>query len=126
MTEAVHRHGALAGIELWHGGACTMNRTSRLPPLSPSGMPWMATHVGFMGNLRPEPWISADIRDLLRVAGRSRRARRAMQAGFDIVYVYAGMGYLPMNSCCPNTTAHRRLRRLDREPGPVRARDCSK
>ena len=30
MTDAVHRHGALAGIELWHGGACTLNRTSRM------------------------------------------------------------------------------------------------
>ena len=29
MTDAVHRHGALAGVELWHGGACTLNRTSR-------------------------------------------------------------------------------------------------
>ncbi len=52
MTEAVHRHGALAGVELWHGGAIAMNRTSRLPPLSPSGIPWMATHLGFMSNLR--------------------------------------------------------------------------
>src|SRR3984957_19265870 len=54
MTEAVHRHGALAGVELWHGGACVMNRASRTPPLSPSGTPWMATHIGFMGNLRPK------------------------------------------------------------------------
>ena len=38
MTDAVHRHGALAGIELWHGGACTLNRTSLMAPLSPSGM----------------------------------------------------------------------------------------
>ena len=30
MTEAVHRHGALAGIELWHGGGSVMNRTSRI------------------------------------------------------------------------------------------------
>ena len=36
MTDAVHRHGALAGVELWHGGASVMNRASRLPPLSPS------------------------------------------------------------------------------------------
>lgn len=34
MTEAVHRHGALAGVELWHGGAAAMNRASRLPPLA--------------------------------------------------------------------------------------------
>ena len=39
MTEAVHRHGALAGVELWHGGMHTPNRFSRLPPLSVSGEP---------------------------------------------------------------------------------------
>jgi len=36
MTDAVHRHGALAGIELWHGGGSVMNRTSRI-----------AAHVSF-------------------------------------------------------------------------------
>lgn len=92
MTEAVHRHGALAGVELWHGGASVMNRTSRIPPLSPSGIPWMATHVGFMGNARPKTMDKADIRDVLR--WQAEGARKARTAGFDIVYVYAGMGYL--------------------------------
>jgi len=92
MTEAVHRHGALAGVELWHGGASVMNRTSRLPPLSPSGIPWMATHVGFMGNLRARAMDKADIRAVL--AWQAEGARKARTAGFDIVYVYAGMGYL--------------------------------
>jgi dimethylamine/trimethylamine dehydrogenase len=99
MTEAVHEHGALAGIELWHGGACTLNRTSRLPPLSPSGLPWMSTHLGFMGNLRPRSMDAADIRDLLK--WQAAGARRALQAGFDIVYVYAGMGYLPYEFLLP-------------------------
>ncbi|HEV7307423.1 FAD-dependent oxidoreductase [Ensifer sp.] len=92
MTEAVHRHGSLAGVELWHGGAAVMNRASRLPPLSPSGIPWMATHVGFMGNLRPRIMDRSDIRDVLR--WQAEGARKARSAGFDIVYVYAGMGYL--------------------------------
>jgi dimethylamine/trimethylamine dehydrogenase len=92
MTEAVHRHGSLAGVELWHGGASVMNRASRLPPLSPSGIPWMATHIGFMGNLRPKTMDKADIKDVLR--WQAEGARKARTAGFDIVYVYAGMGYL--------------------------------
>jgi dimethylamine/trimethylamine dehydrogenase len=92
MTEAVHRHGALAGVELWHGGASVMNRASRMPPLSPSGIPWMATHVGFMGNLRPKTMDRSDFRAVLK--WQSDAARRARSAGFDIVYVYAGMGYL--------------------------------
>jgi dimethylamine/trimethylamine dehydrogenase len=99
MTDEVHRHGALAGIELWHGGACTLNRTSRIAPLSPSGMPWMSTHLGFMGNLRPRRMDAADITDLL--SWQAAAAKRAMQAGFDIVYVYAGMGYLPYEFLLP-------------------------
>jgi dimethylamine/trimethylamine dehydrogenase len=92
MTDAVHKHGALAGVELWHGGAAVMNRASRLPPLSPSGIPWMATHIGFMGNLRPKIMDKSDIRDVLK--WQADAARKARSAGFDIVYVYAGMGYL--------------------------------
>ena len=92
MTEAVHRHGALAGVELWHGGASVMNRASRMPPLSPSGIPWMSTHVGFMGNGRPKTMDRSDFRAVLR--WQADAARRSRSAGFDIVYVYAGMGYL--------------------------------
>ena len=99
MTDAVHRHGALAGVELWHGGACTLNRTSRIAPLSPSGMPWLSTHLGFMGNLRPRAMDHDDIRALLQ--WQAEGARRAQRAGFDIVYVYAGMGYLPYEFLLP-------------------------
>ena len=99
MTEAVHRHGALAGVELWHGGGSTMNRTSRIAPLSPSGIGWMPTHVGFMGNLRSRAMDKDDIRDLLR--WQAEGARKAQSAGFDIVYVYAGMGYLPYEFLIP-------------------------
>jgi dimethylamine/trimethylamine dehydrogenase len=93
MTDAVHAHGALAGVELWHGGAAAVNRTSRQAPLSPSGVPWMATHVGFMSSARPRIMDAADIRDLIR--WHAEAAVRAEEAGFDILYVYAGMGYLP-------------------------------
>jgi dimethylamine/trimethylamine dehydrogenase len=99
MTEAVHRHGALAGIELWHGGGSVMNRASRIAPLSPSGTSWMATHVNFMGNQRPRLMNADDIRSLLN--WQRTAARRARQAGFDIVYVYAGMGYLPYEFLLP-------------------------
>ena len=112
MTDAVHEHGALAGIELWHGGACTLNRTSRLAPLSPSGMPWLSTHLGFMGNLRPRTMDAGDIRDLLK--WQAAGARRAKQAGFDIVYVYAGMGYLPYEFLLPEYN-----HRTDGYGGPI-------
>jgi len=99
MTEAVHAQGALAGIELWHGGGSVMNRLTRLPAMSPSGISWMATHVNFMGNQRPCAMDAHDLRALLSQQGAA--ARRARQAGFDIVYVYAGMGYLPYEFLLP-------------------------
>jgi dimethylamine/trimethylamine dehydrogenase len=67
--------------------------------MSPSGTSWMATHVNFMGNQRPRAMDAADIRLLL--AAQAAAARRARQAGFDIVYVYAGMGYLPYEFLLP-------------------------
>mgnify|MGYP000753922578 FL=1 len=91
--DAIHEHGALAAVELWHGGAAVMNRTSRIAPYSPSGIPWAATHVGFMGQLRPRIMDLSDIRDV--ISWQVAAAKRAQQAGFDIVYIYAGMGYLP-------------------------------
>ena len=38
MTEAVHRHGALAACELYYGSTVTPNRMTREMPLSPSGL----------------------------------------------------------------------------------------
>ncbi|HEY7887259.1 MAG TPA: FAD-dependent oxidoreductase [Steroidobacteraceae bacterium] len=99
MTEAVHRHGALAGIELWHGGGCVMNRLSRTPSVSPSGTAWMPTHVSYIGNQRPRVMQHEDIRDVLEA--QKHAARRARSAGFDILYVYAGMGYLPYEFLLP-------------------------
>ncbi|WP_413871745.1 FAD-dependent oxidoreductase [Albidovulum sp.] len=114
-TEAVHAAGALAAVELWHGGAAAVNRTTRHAPLSPSGVPWMATHVGFMSSARPKVMDAADIRDLIR--WHAEAAVRAERAGFDILYVYAGMGYLPYQFLMSDYN-----RRTDAYGGPLRNR----
>jgi dimethylamine/trimethylamine dehydrogenase len=88
VADAIHAHGALAGVELWHGGSKTPNRASREATLSPSGGPG---HYVFPQQSRAMD--KSDIRALLRWQGAA--ARRATQAGFDIVYCYAGHGYLP-------------------------------
>ena len=88
MTESVHRHGALAGVELWHGGHHAVNRYSREAPLSPSGLP-----LHFVHPVQARAMDKSDIRELRR--WQVAAARRAQAAGFDIVYVYAGHGYLP-------------------------------
>ena len=88
MVEKVHRHGALAGAQLWHGGAYIANLMSREATLDVGSFP---------STLRYDPVQSqvmdkTDIRELRR--WQVNAARRAMQAGFDIVYVYATHGYL--------------------------------
>ena len=86
MPEAVHRHGALAGVELGHVGLAAGNRAIRIPPLGPSSHLTLESVEPFQCKAMDK----ADIR-LLRWQHRAA-ARRAMQAGFDIVYCYAGHG----------------------------------
>src|SRR5512144_1694978 len=87
MTEAVHAHGALAGIELWVSGDHSANLTSRRVPFALNGR-----HVGM-----PDPVQTRSL-DLADIAAIRRwhvdAARRAVTAGFDIVYVYAAHHYL--------------------------------
>lgn len=86
-VDAVHAHGALAGLELFHGGVESVNGSSRLPRIAPSQL----AH-------REEPAVvpkemTAD--DIARVqADWAAAARRARDCGFDIVYVYGAHGYL--------------------------------
>jgi dimethylamine/trimethylamine dehydrogenase len=86
MTAAVHAQGALAGVELWHGGLRSKNVLSRAGSLAPDslpaeGAPWQARRM------------DRHDRDTLR--GWHRAAvERALRAGFDVVYVYAAHTYL--------------------------------
>ena len=89
MTDAVHEHDSLAGVELWHGGAVS-NLDTRLPAL---GVRSRASRNGLAAPpVQTRRLEKPDIRDILRF--QSQAARRAVQAGFDIVYVYATHGYL--------------------------------
>ena len=83
MTEAVKRHGALAGCELVYGGAAGHNRLSREVPMAPSAIPVMDREPG-----QAREMTRRDIRDFRR--WHRQAAGRARDAGFDIVYVYAG------------------------------------
>jgi dimethylamine/trimethylamine dehydrogenase len=94
MTEEAHRHGALAGVELWHGGLYAETRESRLPPIAPSQL-----SSDFDGITVPRVMTAADIRRVQEewVAA----ALRAREAGFDIVYVYGSHTYLPTQFLSP-------------------------
>ena len=89
MTEAVHEHGSLAGVELWHGGAVP-NLDSRLPALSIRSRP--AENRWVLPPIQTRRLEKSDIGDIRRL--QARAARRAVEAGFDIVYVYTAHEYL--------------------------------
>ncbi|MEP9362802.1 NAD(P)-binding protein [Nocardioides sp. CN2-186] len=91
MVESVHAHGALAGIELHHGGAHAMRRISREPALSPSGLASeLAPPAGPPGT--PKAMTRDDIERIEEAFVKA--AVRARDVGYDIVDVLAGYGYL--------------------------------
>jgi len=86
MTQQVHAHGALAGVELWHGGSYVPNLASRLPSIGVRSMPSREEPV------QSQRMDRSDIRAFRQ--WHLAAARRARAAGFDIVYVYPTHGYL--------------------------------
>jgi dimethylamine/trimethylamine dehydrogenase len=94
MCDAAHEHGALAGIELTHGGAHVRAREARTPAIAPSQLA-----SDYDPSSIPKTMETDDIR---RVRDDwVRAARAARDAGFDIVYVYGGHSYLPLQFLSP-------------------------
>ena len=88
MTDAVHRYGSLAGVELSYNGIDAPNLYSRVPSLAPRSM-------GVVGGSGYDPVQTRcmDKEDIRNVRKWHRRAAlRAKHAGFDIIYCYAGHG----------------------------------
>jgi dimethylamine/trimethylamine dehydrogenase len=83
MVEAVHRYGALAGIELTHGGHHASNWYSRALGYGPRSIGVTGYTPGQTRRVDKQ-----DIRDIRR--WHRAAALRARQAGFDIIYCYAG------------------------------------
>jgi len=86
MADAVHAHGALAGIEVWHGGSYVANFATRAPSLGVRSTPGRADPI------QSQRMDRRDIRELRR--WHLAAALRARKAGFDIIYVYPSHGYL--------------------------------
>jgi dimethylamine/trimethylamine dehydrogenase len=96
MVDAVHAHGALAGVELWYGGHTSANLYSREISMDVASLPNRAT----LGGLAQSQAMNLSDIDAFRKYYRAA-ARRALAAGFDIVYVYANHGYLLHNFLNP-------------------------
>jgi len=83
MTDAVHEHNSLAGIELVHNGHHAANLNTRIPPIGPTHRPIDLYHP-----VQARAMDKSDIKQMRRWYVDA--AKRARQAGYDIVYVYAG------------------------------------
>ncbi|MFN3262992.1 MAG: NAD(P)-binding protein [Pikeienuella sp.] len=111
MTDRIHEHGALAGIEPCYDGMTTPNRFSREIPLGPSDGP-----VSYLDPVQARAMDREDIRNLRRWYVQA--AKRAREAGFDIVYVYAGHDL----SALSHFLSRRRNRRSDEYGGSLENR----
>jgi dimethylamine/trimethylamine dehydrogenase len=91
MTDAVHQWDALAGVELCYGAGMIDNLGLRHVPVAmyQFASPWM-----------PQTYThEASDEDLLRVqAMYVEAAHRAVEAGFDIVYIHGTHGCFPVQS----------------------------
>jgi dimethylamine/trimethylamine dehydrogenase len=110
MCDDAHANGALAGIELAHGGAHARARDARVPAVAPSQL--TSDYDPFVTPKRME---KDDIRRVQ--ADWTVAARRSREAGFDIVYVYGGHSYLPLQFLSPFYN-----RRTDEYGGPLENR----
>ncbi len=84
VTDAIHQHSALAGIELAYHGLLASNLYSRVPTLAPRSMTiWGGSGIEPAQSRRMD---KEDIRNVYR--WQRQAALRAKQAGFDIIYIY--------------------------------------
>lgn len=82
-TDAIHAHGALAAVELAHLGLGARNLYSRVPSLGPASLKCTSAYV-------PVQSKAMTLDDIATFRASHRAAvGRAVQAGYDIVYVYA-------------------------------------
>jgi dimethylamine/trimethylamine dehydrogenase len=90
MCDELHKHGALAGIQLWYSGCHAPGMETREVPRDPSGLP---------SNVFPERTVYGaecdedDIKALIKMYVLA--AKRAQDAGFDILELSVGDNTVP-------------------------------
>ncbi|MBD8044813.1 FAD-dependent oxidoreductase [Arthrobacter sp. Sa2BUA2] len=100
FTDAVHAEGALAAVEINHGGRTAQTEVTGLKNVAPSPL---ACDVA--GGELPRELTTAEVRELAAAYGEA--ARRAVEAGFDVINIHGGHGYLIHQFMSPRTNWRR-------------------
>jgi dimethylamine/trimethylamine dehydrogenase len=96
IPDAIHEHGALAGIELVHYGGLANPTLWRVPPVAPSQIQGEAM---FFSGAIAQTMTLDEIRHCQEQWALA--AKRARTAGFDIVYVHCAHSGQPMQFLAP-------------------------
>lgn len=86
LTEACHRQGACIGIQLNHAGASALSSRIGMQPVSASTLPSKP------GGEIPRPLTKEELTSIAKDYGTA--AKRAVNAGFDLIEIHAGHSYL--------------------------------
>ncbi|MDQ0620468.1 oxidoreductase [Arthrobacter globiformis] len=87
LTDALHAEGALAAVELNHGGRTAQTAVSGHKNVAPSPVP-----CAVAGGEIPRELTAVECHDL--VGSYAAAARRAVAAGFDVINIHGAHGYL--------------------------------
>ncbi|MBT7950051.1 MAG: FAD-dependent oxidoreductase [Gammaproteobacteria bacterium] len=94
LTDTLHKYDALAAVELYYGGNNSANLESRAIPMSSMGMPGEFEYMVYAHQMDED-----DIKALIQKYVVA--AKRSVEAGFDILYLYGGHNFLGMQFLNP-------------------------
>jgi 2,4-dienoyl-CoA reductase-like NADH-dependent reductase (Old Yellow Enzyme family)/thioredoxin reductase len=87
LTDALHEHGTIAVTELQHAGRNAATFKTGFQPVAPSAIP-----CEISGGYLPREMTLDDIRDVIQKYADA--ARRARDAGYDMVTLHGAHGYI--------------------------------
>jgi len=111
LAEVMQQNGAKACLQIVHCGR--QRAIGTYPMVAPSRVPW--EELAALKGVIPTELSIEEIREIVEAFGDA--ARRAKQAGFDMVEIHGGHGYLITNFLSPHTN-----KRTDMYGGNLRER----
>jgi len=108
LTEALHKYGAKVSLEIFHAGSKAPVAITGQQPIAPSA-------VYQSGGIVPRELEVQEIKELVKKFGAA--AKRAKEAGFDVVNIHMAHGYLINQFLSPLTN-----RRTDEYGGSTEKR----